>query len=247
MGKRHQASALTDVVVQSAGMYVCGRYKTGSTLAGLVSLLQESLYLMKKAFFTGGIAALGLGAMLSGSLAATAPREVQSGSYKVEPGHTQIIFSLLHMGFTTYSGMFSGVTGTLNLDAAHLSASKLNVTIPVDSVATTSDKLTGELKGAAWFDTGKYPTASFISTKVMPSGAGNATITGNLTLHGVTKPIALHAHFIGAGVNPLDKAYTVGFQGTATIKRSDFGVKTYVPLVGDEVTLTIAGAFQKQS
>ena len=164
---------------------------------------------MKKAFFTGGIAALGLAAMLSGSLAATGPREVQSGRYKVEPGHTQIIFSLLHMGFTNYFGTFSGVTGTLNLDAAHPSASKLNVTISADSVATTSDVLTGELKGAGWFDTAKYPTASFTSTKVTPTGVGNATITGDLTLHGVTKPIELHAHFIGAGVNPLDKAYTV--------------------------------------
>ncbi len=69
---------------------------------------------------------------------------------------------------------------------------------------------------------------------------------GNLTLHGVTKPVVLEVHFIGAGINPIDKAYTVGFEATATIKRSDFGVTTYVPAIGDEVQLNIAGAFEQQ-
>ncbi|MBB2202590.1 YceI family protein [Gluconacetobacter tumulisoli] len=201
---------------------------------------------MKKTLLGGTVAAVGLVAMLPGAQAVTASRSVQAGSYRVETTHTQIIFSLLHFGFTSYSGMFSGITGTLQLDPAHPAAAKLDVTVPVNSIATTSDKLTGELKGADWFDAATYPTATFTSTKVTPAGAGDAAIAGTLTLHGVTKPIVLHAHFVGAGVNPLDKAYTVGFQGTVTIRRSDFGVKTYVPMVGDEVTLTIAGAFEKQ-
>jgi len=79
---------------------------------------------------------------------------------------------------------------------------------------------------------------------VVPTAEG-ATITGNLTLHGVTKPVVLHVRFIGAGVNPIDKAYTVGFEATGTIKRSDFGVTTYLPAVGDEVQLSIAGAFEQ--
>jgi len=81
---------------------------------------------------------------------------------------------------------------------------------------------------------------------VVSSSNGEATITGNLTLHGVTKPVVLHAHFIGAGVNPINKAYTVGFEATTTIKRSEFGVSTYVPAVGDDVQLTIEGAFELQ-
>jgi YceI-like domain len=81
---------------------------------------------------------------------------------------------------------------------------------------------------------------------VVPTADG-ATVTGNFTLHGVTKPVVLNVRFVGAGVNPIDKAYSVGFEATGTIKRSDFGVTTYVPVVGDEVQLTIAGAFEQQS
>jgi polyisoprenoid-binding protein YceI len=168
------------------------------------------------------------------------------GSYKVESYHTQVGFSISHFGFTNYSGLFSGATGSLQLDPAKLGTSKLDISIPVDSVTTTVSKLTDELKGDKWFDTAKFPKAAFVSTQVVPTAAG-ATVTGNLTLHGVTKPVVLHVRFIGAGVNPIDKAYTVGFEATATIKRSDFGVTTYLPAVGDEVQLTIAGAFEQQA
>jgi polyisoprenoid-binding protein YceI len=166
------------------------------------------------------------------------------GSYKVESYHTQVGFSISHFGFTNYSGLFSGATGSLQLDPAKLGTSKLDISIPVDSVTTTVSKLTDELKGDKWFDTTKFPKATFVSTQVVPTAEG-ATVTGNLTLHGVTKPVVLHVRFIGAGVNPIDKAYTVGFEATGTIKRSDFGVTTYLPAVGDEVQLSIAGAFEQ--
>jgi polyisoprenoid-binding protein YceI len=168
------------------------------------------------------------------------------GSYKVESYHTQVAFSISHFGFTNYSGLFSGATGSLQLDPAKLGTSKLDISIPVDSVTTTVSKLTDELKGDQWFDTAKFPKATFVSTQVVPTADG-ATVTGNFTLHGITKPVVLHVRFIGAGVNPIDKAYTVGFEATGTIKRSDFGVKTYLPAVGDEVQLNIAGAFEQQA
>jgi polyisoprenoid-binding protein YceI len=168
------------------------------------------------------------------------------GSYKVESYHTQVGFSISHFGFTNYSGLFSGATGSLQLDPAKLGTSKLDISIPVDSVTTTVSLLTDELKGDKWFDTAKFPKAAFVSTQVVPT-AGGATVTGNLTLHGVTRPVVLHVRFIGAGVNPIDKAYTVGFEATGTIKRSDFGVTTYLPAVGDEVQLSIAGAFEQQA
>lgn len=174
------------------------------------------------------------------------PAQVQSGAYTIEPSHTQIGFSLLHFGFTYYDGMFSNVSGTLDLNARVPAQSKLSVTIPIASVQTTSDKLTAELKGEQWFDAAKFPTATFISTEVKSIGKADAVVKGNLTLHGVTKPEILKVNFIGAGTNPMDKKYTAGFEATGTIKRSDFGVKTYVPYVGDEVKLRIAGAFEKQ-
>ncbi|MBF0862611.1 polyisoprenoid-binding protein [Gluconobacter kanchanaburiensis] len=198
-------------------------------------------------FFTNISAAFAVALLSSSAFAATASSDVSSGSYVVESSHTQIGFSVLHFGFTYYSGQFSGVTGTLQLDAAHPEASYLNVTIPVSSVSTTSTVLTGELKEADWFDVAKYPDATFVSTQVRKTSADEALVTGNLTLHGVTHPEVLHVHFVGAGVNPMDKAYTVGFQAEATIHRSDFGVKKYVPYVGDDVKLTIAGAFEKSA
>lgn len=202
---------------------------------------------MSKRLLTCSLAVVGMAASLSMALAEGAPQQVQSGTYKVEPGHTQVVFSLLHFGFTNYSGLFSGASGTLALDSVHPAASKLTISLPVSSVQTTSDRLTGELKGADWLDAAKYPTATFVSTQVVPDGKGGASITGNFTLHGITRPLTLQARYVGSGVNPMDKAYTVGFQATGVIKRSEFGVKTYVPMVGDEVTLAIAGAFEKQN
>ena len=184
---------------------------------------------------------------LAQQVALSDPASVKAGTYKVEPYHTQAVFSVSHFGFTNFYGVFSGASGSLVLDPAKPSAAKLEVTIPVQSVQTTNAQLDGMLKGDQWFDATKFPNATFTSTKVVLSGKDSAVIAGNLTLHGVTKAITLQAHFIGTGVNPLDKSFTAGFEATGTIKRSDFGVSTYVPLVGDDVRLTIAGAFVLQS
>jgi polyisoprenoid-binding protein YceI len=180
--------------------------------------------------------------------AATTPTltSVKGGTYKVESYHTQVGFSLSHFGFTNYSGLFSGATGSLRLDPSNPATSRLDVTIPVQSILTTVPALTDELKGDKWFDATKFPQATFTSTNVTVGRDGETTITGNLTLHGVTKPIILHAHLLGAGVNPIDKAYTVGFEASGTIKRSDFGISQYLPALGDEVQLSIAGAFELQ-
>jgi polyisoprenoid-binding protein YceI len=192
-------------------------------------------------------AALALLSVAPGALAqgSPSPAGVQPGEYKVEPYHTQVEFSVLHIGFTDFSGFFSGASGSLRLDPAHPADSKLVVTIPVNSALTTVPKLDEELKGAHWFDAAQFPTATFTSTSITKTGPDTAEIRGDLTLHGVTRPIELKARFIGAGVNPLDHGYTVGFAATGVIRRSEFGVKTYVPVVGDDVHLTIAGAFEK--
>jgi polyisoprenoid-binding protein YceI len=84
-----------------------------------------------------------------------------------------------------------------------------------------------------------------VSSQIVLDGQGKASVTGALTLHGVTKPVTLDVTFVGAGVNPLNKKYTVGFEASGDILRSDFGVKTYLPLIGDKLHLTIAGAFDK--
>ena len=178
--------------------------------------------------------------------ATTNPAEVQAGSFAVDPNHSQVGFTLSHMGFSNFTGRLSNVTGTLTLAGGDHAASKLSVTIPASSISTPVDKLNEELKSADWFDAAKFPAITFTSTKVTSTGPTSATITGDLTLHGVTKPITLTAHFVGAGTNPLSKKYTVGFDATGTVKRSEFGVTKYVPLIGDEVELSLHGAFEKQ-
>jgi polyisoprenoid-binding protein YceI len=175
----------------------------------------------------------------------TDPAAVRPGAYVVEPSHTRITFAVSHLGFTTWYGDFTRAAGTLTIDPARPAADKVEVTVQTASVATTNAKLDGELRDPTWLDAARFPIITFRATRVTPTGAGQADVTGDFTLHGVTRPLTLHAVFNGAGVNPLSKAYTVGFQGTAVIHRSDFGVTKYVPLVGDEVRITISAAFEQ--
>ena len=202
---------------------------------------------MKRSF-----AALAVTALIAAAPSALAqiasknPAAVKAGTYKVDPYHTQVVFTLSHFGFTEFSGMFGDASGSLVLNTAKPAADKLDVTIGMKSVMTTVPALTTELNNNQWFDTAKYPTATFTSTKVIRTGKTTATIDGNLTQHGVTRPIVLKARFIGTGINPIDKADTVGFSAIGVVKRSEFGVKAYVPMVGDDVTLTLAGAFELQ-
>ncbi len=173
------------------------------------------------------------------------PAKVVAGTYKVEPYHTQVMFRVDHMGFSYFTGVFSGASGSVTLVPGKPAAMKLSVSVPVSSVLTTSPKLDQELKEADWLDATKYPTMSFTSTSVKLTGPKTADVTGNLTLHGVTKPETLHATFVGSGTNILSHNETAGFQISGVIKRSDFGVSKYVPLISDEVQLTIAAAFEK--
>jgi polyisoprenoid-binding protein YceI len=174
------------------------------------------------------------------------PAAVPAGVYALEPVHTQVLFKINHMGFTNYYGGFTGASGTLRLDPAHPEASRLNVSIPVASLTVASPKLEDELKSPDWLDTTKFPVATFHSIKVTPTSPGHALVAGDLTLHGVTRPVTFEASFNAGGPNIMTKAYTAGFEVAGHIQRSQFGVAKYVPLVGDDVTLIISAAFERQ-
>ncbi|MGE4483042.1 YceI family protein [Acidocella sp.] len=171
------------------------------------------------------------------------PADVKAGTYQVEPTHTRILFSVSHMGFTTWYGNFTGASGTLTLKPAELSKTSFDIKVPVGSVSTTNTKLDGELKSPEWFDAAKYPFIEFKSVKVVRTGEDTALVTGDLTFHGVTRPETLKATFNAGGINPLTKQYTIGFNLSGKLKRSDFDQTTYVPLIGDEVGITISAAF----
>ncbi len=203
---------------------------------------------MKKIALT---AALGLG-VLAAPLAAqsqaarpTPPAAaVQAGSYKLDPNHTQVVWSVDHFGFSRLYGMVGGMSGTLQLDPARPSAAKLAVDIPLSGLTVTSPGFAKHLQTPDLFDVAKFPSARFVSKTVAVKGQ-QATITGDLTLRGVTHPVVLNARLFGAGANPMNKAQTVGFSAKTQLKRSDFGLGYAAPAVSDIVDLEITAAFEK--
>ena len=171
------------------------------------------------------------------------PSRVTSGTYKVEPQHTQVLFTVNHLGFTEYTGQFRQPTGTLVLDRARPANDKLDVSFEIAKVSTTAAALDEHLQKPEFFNAAQFPTGRFVSTRVTMNGNA-ATIAGDLTLKGVTKPVTLQARFIGAGVNPLSKKPTIGFRATTTIERSQWGISYGIPAVSDKVELTINAAFE---
>lgn len=176
---------------------------------------------------------------------------VTAGTYTADAAHSLIGFEVNHFGFNDYYGIFGDVAGTLVIDPANLDAAKVDVTIPIANVTTPSKGLTDHLLRAGkdgakpdFFGPAPAP-ARFVSTSVKADGM-KATITGDLTMNGVTKPVTFEAEFTGAGINPMNKKATIGFEAETSIKRSDFGVNYGIPMVSDEVELDISVAFEKQ-
>jgi polyisoprenoid-binding protein YceI len=187
-------------------------------------------------------------AVTGAAFAQGAAAPAQSGAYTLDPTHAMILFGVSHFGFSNYYGQLPGATGSLTLDGANPSASKLEVSAPVANLWTASDKLTGELKSGQWLDAGKYPAMTFKSTAITVTSPTTADVAGELTIHGVTKPVTLKATFRKAGVWAMTKKYMVGFDATGHIKRSDFGVSQYVNFgLGDDVDLIISAPFEKAS
>ncbi|MEA2754072.1 MAG: hypothetical protein QOJ54_361 [Aliidongia sp.] len=172
------------------------------------------------------------------------PAAVQPGTYTVDSNHTRVLFSVSHLEFTTWYGEFTKVAGTLDLDPKAVEKSSFEIHIPMSTMSTSNTKVDGELTSNQWFDAAQFPEIVFKSDKVALTGKDKADVTGLLTMHGVTKPVTLAVKFNAAGMNPLAKKYTVGFELSGKIKRSDFGVKTYLPLIGDDVDLIISAAFE---
>lgn len=172
------------------------------------------------------------------------PTQVRPGAYVLDPDHGKVTWSVSHLGFSTYYGQFTGLTGTLTLDPKAPDKSRLEVSAPLSGVSTGSSRLNEHLAAPDFFDTTKFPSATFTATAVEPTSPTTARITGDLTLRGVTRPLAIDATFNQAGIHPVDKRYTVGFDGRAMVKRSDYGLNAYLPALGDEVSLRIEGEFK---
>lgn len=185
------------------------------------------------------------GAVAQQSLTRT-PAEVQPGAYKLDPDHGKITWSVDHLGFSTYVGQFVNVQADLTLDPANPANSQLTATIPLTEVDSNSDGLDAHLQTPDFFDTANHPVATFVSRSVTVDAddPSEATVIGDLTLRGVTRPVTMEVEFNQAGQSM--GAYKAGFDGEATIRRSDFGIDFALPSLGDEVKLHIEGEFVRQ-
>lgn len=164
------------------------------------------------------------------------PVFAMADSYTIDPTHTYPNFTINHLGFSTLHGRFDKTSGTITMDRAKGTGS-VDVVIDVASVSTGFQKRDDHLRSPDFFNATEFPQMTFKSTKVTFEGAG-AKVEGQLTIKGVTKPVTLNVDSINCGVHPMNKKDVCGFNATAQIRRSDFGVNYALPAVGDDISLS---------
>jgi polyisoprenoid-binding protein YceI len=168
----------------------------------------------------------------------TLPVMAQTQTWYLDPPHSSAQFSVKHMGISTVRGAFTKVTGTVE-DAADPAKSSVNVTIDAASIDTRVEMRDKDLRGENFFDVAKYPTITFKSTKVESAGTGKLKVTGDLTMHGVTKQAVLDVDGpTPAFKDPKGKSHR-GISATTTIARSDFGITADAGMVGDSVAIQL--------
>jgi polyisoprenoid-binding protein YceI len=178
---------------------------------------------------------------LVGTLALAAPLAIaQTSTLVPDKAHSEVDFSILHMSLSNIHGRFGIMSGTIVLNESDITKSTVEITIDVNTVDTGVAPRDADLKSPNFFDVAQFPTASFISTSVAKNGKG-LTVSGNLTLHGVTKPVVLQVEGPVGPVPGMDKKPHSGFSATTTIHRTEFGIATKYPaaVIGDEVRLNI--------
>jgi polyisoprenoid-binding protein YceI len=178
--------------------------------------------------------------VLTGLVAAAAGLPVHAVTYTLEPNYTQVVLRWNHLGFSFPTAQVTQGTGRLEYDEMDPTMSSVEVAIPLSTLATGVPDLDEHLASADFFERTKFPNVVFASTKVEKGAAMNRLkVTGNLTIHGVTRPVALDVTLLGVGRNERTGVATIGFNATARLKRSDFGLGAFVPQVSDEITLQV--------
>jgi len=171
---------------------------------------------------------------------ATAPAATQSGTWQIDPNHTAAQFSVRHLGVSTVRGAFSKVSGSAQYDPADPSKVSLDATIDANTVDTRVEARNNDLRSPHFFDVAKYPTITFHSKSTKVAGPGKLLITGDLTMHGVTKEVVLDVDGPSAPIkDPMGKGQRIGASATTKITRQDFGIDADPGIVGDEINITI--------
>ena len=194
-----------------------------------------------------GVLAMMSRVLIAASIAlAAAP--LHAATYTFEPQHTQGVLTWNHLGFANPTAQFNTVEGTLEFDPANPAGASVMVKIPLASMSTGVPDLNDYLSSADFFDFAKFPSATFTSTRVEKGAAADALkVTGNLSVHGVTKPVTLNVTVNKVGINPRNNVPTVGFEAMAMLNRSDFGLGLYVPQVSDEIRIHITAEAAEKS
>ena len=165
-------------------------------------------------------------------------------NYVLDDQHTSVVFAANHFGYSYTYGMFGKYKGGFTIDMNNPSAGKFEFVIDASSLDTKSAARDEHLRGPDFFNVKQFPEIKFSSTGITADGK-KLSIAGNLTMHGVTKAIVMPLTYLGAGKGPYGKE-RMGFYGTFKVKRSDFGIKAYVPNIGDDVTLVVSFEGLKQ-
>jgi polyisoprenoid-binding protein YceI len=166
-----------------------------------------------------------------------------AGAYTLDPAHSSVTMRVSHFGLSYATLRFNRLEATLNYDPSHPEASRLEVVVDPASIDAGDETLSRQI-AADLFETGKFPQIRFVSTTVKPTIEGRGQVTGNLTFHGVTRPVDLDVVFNGVGQDPQHQT-RLGFSANATIQRSQFGVTKYRPAAGDDVSVDIEVEFKK--
>ena len=159
-------------------------------------------------------------------------------TYTIDPGHTSATFAFAHLGLSTFQGKFAKASGTVTLDQAQKKGSA-DITFDASGIVTGVPKLDDHLRSKDFFETEKYPTIVFKSEDFTFKGDTLVEVKGNLTVHGVTKPVTLKVTSFACKEHPMLKVPACGANAIATVKRSDFGITNFASAVSDEIQLTV--------
>src|SRR5271168_152536 len=179
-------------------------------------------------------------------LPATLPAAAASSTWQVDPAHTAAQFAVKHLMISTVRGAFKGVTGTVAWDDQDVTKSSVNVTIDATTIDTGTPARDGDLKSDKYFDVAKFPTITFKSTKIEQAGAGKLKVTGDLTIHGVTKSVVLDVDGPSASIKDPWGNTRAAIGATTKVNRQDFGVSGAGTAVGDDISITIDMEMTKQ-
>lgn len=171
---------------------------------------------------------------------------IRSGHYVLDPAHGSVHFRVDHMGYSIYVARFNEIDAQFDFDNKRPELSTLIITIRADSIDSGNKKMDKLIAGRDFLDARRYPDIFFRADGVTIVDERTGIINGTLTFHGVTRPQTLQLTFRGGARNFLTGKYTLGFSASASLRRSDFNMGAYVPLVGDEVTIEIEAEFQLQ-